>query len=54
MAPNETALELTYLAQLASWIAVQPDLQYILNPGGAGTARHAFVLTMQVAVSRSF
>lgn len=54
MAPNETALELTYLAQLASWIAVQPDFQYILNPGGAGTARHAFVLTMQVAVSRSF
>ena len=29
----ETALELTFLVQLASWIAVQPDIQYVIAPG---------------------
>jgi len=53
-APNETALELTYLAQLAPWIAVQPDMQYVINPGGAGATSNALVLTLQLALSRSF
>jgi len=53
-APNETALELTYLAQLASWIAVQPDVQYVINPGGAGATPNALVLTLQLALSHSF
>jgi porin len=30
----ETVIELTYQAQLAPWWQVQPDFQYILNPGG--------------------
>jgi porin len=30
----ETVLELTYEAQLAPWWVVQPDFQYIFNPGG--------------------
>lgn len=28
----ETVVELTYLAQLASWLAVQPDVQYVIHP----------------------
>ena len=31
---SETQLELTYQAQLADWLQVQPDLQYVVNPGG--------------------
>lgn len=29
----ETALELTYQDQLTPWLSVQPDIQYIMNPG---------------------
>ena len=34
MATNacETAIELTYLAQIASRLAVQPDFQYVIHP----------------------
>jgi len=31
---QEVVLELTYQAQLAPWLTLQPDLQYIFNPGG--------------------
>lgn len=30
---TETLVELTYQAQLTPWLALQPDIQYILNPG---------------------
>jgi porin len=50
-AASETALELTYLAQFAGWIAVQPDLQYIINPGGTRTHRDAVAIGLRIAVS---
>jgi len=31
---NETVLELTYQCQIAEWWNVQPDLQFVFNPGG--------------------
>lgn len=31
---NETVLELTYQAQVTPWLSLQPDFQYIFNPGG--------------------
>lgn len=31
---SETVLELTYQAQVAGWWQIQPDLQFIANPGG--------------------
>jgi porin len=30
----ETALEWTYRTQLTPWLALQPDVQYVLDPGG--------------------
>jgi porin len=30
----EFIVELTYLAQITPWLSLQPDLQYIANPGG--------------------
>ncbi len=29
----ETAIELTYRAQVAPWLVLQPDCQYVINPG---------------------
>jgi porin len=31
---HETAVELFYKAQLTPWLSLQPDLQFIANPGG--------------------
>lgn len=31
---SETAIELTYIAQVTPWWTLQPDLQYIIHPGG--------------------
>ena len=31
---HETAFELFYKAQLSHWLFVEPDLQYVLHPGG--------------------
>jgi porin len=30
---NETVLEATYSYQVAPWLVLQPDLQYVINPG---------------------
>jgi porin len=57
----EMAIELTYQAQLAPWWVVQPDLQYIIHPGGGianpatpgatGTVGDALVLGVRTTVS---
>ena len=31
---SETFIEVTYLAQVAAWLVLQPDFQYVFNPGG--------------------
>lgn len=31
---HETLIEVTYIARLAPWLAIQPDFQYVFNPGG--------------------
>jgi porin len=48
---GETTMELTYLAQLGSWLSVQPDVQYVIHPGGTRSTRSAVVLGLRVAVS---
>lgn len=44
----ELALELTYRAELNERIAVQPNLQYIIDPGGDGTIDDALVLGLRL------
>ena len=39
---NETAIELTYYIPLTNNIAIQPDLQYIVNPGTTTRIDNAF------------
>jgi porin len=31
---TETVIELTYQAQLTPWLQAQPDMQFVINPGG--------------------
>jgi len=48
----ETTLELTYLAQFRSWLAVQPDVQLVIHPGGTSARRDALVPGLRIALSR--
>jgi len=50
-AAGETTMELTYLAELGSWLSLQPDVQYVIHPGGKRSTRNAVVLGLRVAVS---
>ncbi len=34
---SETVLELTYQAVVTPWLTVQPDFQYVFNPGGSAS-----------------
>lgn len=46
----ETVLEVNYWFQITKWLAITPDIQYIINPKGFGTIRDALVVGMQLAV----
>ena len=46
----ETAVELTYLANVASWIGLHADLQYVIRPGGVVSLRNALVPAFQIGV----
>jgi porin len=50
-ASYEMALEWGYRVQLNRFFYVQPDLQYIIRPGGTGNIPDAFVLGAQIGVS---
>jgi porin len=54
---NETVFEATYLYQATTWLSLQPDAQYVVNPGaGIPTPesqtplKNAFVLGVRAAV----
>ena len=40
---HETILEATYKIQLKEWLTLQPDVQYIFNPGASEKADNALV-----------
>jgi porin len=46
----EMALEWGYRVQLNDFIYLQPDIQYIIRPGGTGSIPNAFVLGAQIGV----
>jgi porin len=50
---HETAIELTYRVQARSWLALQPDLQYIINPGTDPTLDDAWVVGRRFELSWS-
>jgi porin len=50
---HETAIELTYRIQALSWLALQPDLQYIINPGTDPMLDDAWVVGLRFELSWS-
>lgn len=55
----ESVFELSYIAQLAPWWTLQPDIQYIVRPGGnvphpidgSKTAGNAFIVGARSTIS---
>jgi porin len=47
----EAVIEVTYDAQITKWLHVQPDMQYIIRPGGTGDYGNALVLGARIAVT---
>jgi porin len=47
----ETAIELTYLVQVNSWLALQPDLQYVVTPNTTTAIPNAWAFQLRVEVS---
>jgi porin len=57
---QETVIELNYLAQITPWFTVQPDIQYIVHPGGnvqnpndvtGGTIPNALVIGVRASLT---
>ena len=48
---HEAVLEMTYQATLSDWFSVQPDLQYVFNPGATGATRNAAVAGLRFNVT---
>jgi len=47
----EVALEASYRVNFTKFLYVQPDVQYIINPGGTGNIANALVLGAQMGVT---
>ncbi len=47
----EGVLEITYQVNLTPWLSVQPDLQYIIHPGGSPRYGNALVLGTRTVVT---
>ncbi|HEY0682099.1 MAG TPA: carbohydrate porin [Steroidobacter sp.] len=50
---HETAIELTYRVQALSWLALQPDVQYVINPGTDPALEDAWVVGLRFELSWS-
>jgi len=50
---HETAVELTYRAQVTPWLTVQPDVQYVINPGADPALKDALVVGFRFEVALS-
>lgn len=45
---HETTYELTYSAQINRWLRIQPDIQYVINPGADGSLKNALVFGLRL------
>lgn len=51
---HETAFELTYRAHVHDRIQIQPDIQYIINPGTDRTLENALVIGVRLELNHGF
>jgi porin len=47
----ETVIEITAQRPLASWLLVQPDVQYVINPGWGPFARTTLVAGLRISLA---
>jgi porin len=47
----EMVLEATYQAQITKWLSIQPNVQFILDPGGTEDLNNALVVGGRVSVN---
>jgi porin len=47
----EKTIEITYLMQLTKWLAVQPDLQYVIHPNADPTIANALAFQLRFEIS---
>ena len=47
----ESNAEIDYNLQIAPWLSARPNVQYIINPGGAGKIPNAFVSGLYTGVT---
>jgi porin len=47
----EMVLEATYQAQINKWLSIQPDPQFIINPGGNQDLGNAVVIGGRVSIT---
>jgi len=47
----ETVLEVNYWYQAAKWLAITPDIQYVIRPKGRSFTPNALVIGMQVSIT---
>lgn len=50
----EINLELSYRMPVTDWLTVQPDVQYIIDPGALGDLDNALVLGLRFELARAF
>lgn len=48
---SEVAVELTYLTQVRPWLALQPDLQYVIHPNTDPRIHNALAFTLRFEVA---
>ena len=49
-AESEWNIELSYLCNLAPWLSLQPDMQYVINPDTNPLIKNAFVADIRAAI----
>ena len=47
----EKTIELTYLIPVTTWLALQPDLQYVITPNTTATVPNAWALQLRIEMS---
>ena len=53
IAGSETDLEATYRLAFRDWLNLQPDVQYVIHPGGVAGRSPAFVVGLRLAITVS-
>jgi porin len=48
---NETVFELTYLTKIIPWLNLQPNVQYIINPGTSDELNNALVIGLRTDIT---